>query len=103
LVEKNMAFPTFGTYVTHPFHAKPATVNQWNLSLQRQLGTDWLVTANYIGSSTIPLRTGSELNPAVLLGVGPCTLNGQAYTTCSTTATTNQRRRLNLQNPAQGQ
>ena len=103
LVEKNMAFPAFGLYATHPFHAKPASVNQWNLSIQRQLGTDWLVTANYIGSSTIHLRTGNELNPAVFLGVAPCTINGQAFSTCSTTANTNQRRRLNLQNPAQGQ
>jgi hypothetical protein len=98
-----MAFPNFGTYGTHPFHAKPSTINQWNLSIQRQLGNDWLLTANYIGSSTIHLRTGNELNPAVFLGTAPCTINGVNYTTCSTTANTNQRRRLYLQNPAQGQ
>ncbi len=78
-------------------------VNQWNLSLQRQLGTDWLLTANYVGSSTIHLMTGNELNPAVFLGLGPCTLNGVNYPVCSTTANTNQRRRLYLQNPTQGQ
>ena len=29
-----------------------------------------------------------HINPAVFLGLGPCTLNGVSYTTCSTTANT---------------
>ena len=95
--------PTFGLVSTHPYHSKPTVVNQWNLSLQRQLGTDWLVTANYVGSETSHLFTGNEMNPAVFLGLGPCTLNGVNYSVCSTTSNTNQRRRLYLQNPAQGQ
>jgi hypothetical protein len=98
-----MVFPQFGTFGTHPFHTRQTLINQWNLSVQRQLGADWLLTANYVGSSTIHLRTGNELNPAVFLGLGPCTINGVNYSTCSTTANTNQRRRLYLQNPAQGQ
>src|SRR5438874_8812920 len=98
-----MDFPLAGRYVTHPFHLKPTAVNQWNLSLQRQIGTDWMVSANYVGSTTIHLQTATELNPSLFLGLGPCTLNGVSYTTCSTTANTEQRRRLTLENPQTGQ
>jgi hypothetical protein len=103
VINKDVPFPTFGRISTHPYDAKPTIVNQWNLSLQRQFGTDWLVTANYVGSATSHLFTNNELNPAIFLGLGPCTLNGVSYSVCSTTANTNQRRRLYLQNPAQGQ
>ena len=106
-LSKNTSFPNFGGYVTHPYDFEPTYLHQWNLSIQRQIGTDWLLTANYLGSSTIHLTTGENLNPAVFLGLGPCTINGPAgpvnYSVCSTTANTNQRRRLYLQNPAQGQ
>ena len=102
-INKDTPFSTFGLVSTHPFNSKPTVVNQWNLSLQRQLGTDWLVSANYIGSSTIHLMAGEEANPAVFLGLGPCTLNGVQYPVCSTTANVNQRRRLYLQNPKEGQ
>ena len=103
VVNSNVPFSTFGLVATHPFDLKPTTVNQWNLSVQRQVGSDWLFTANYLGSSTFHLQSGTELNPAVFLGLGPCTINGVNYTTCSTTANTNQRRMLYLQNPSQGQ
>jgi hypothetical protein len=103
VVNKNVLFSTFGLVSSHPQHARPTIVNQFNVSLQRQFGTDWLVTANYVGSGTRHLFTGNEQNPAIFLGLGPCTLNGINYNVCSTTANTNQRRLLYLQNPAQGQ
>ena len=102
-LSKNMSFPAFGAYVTHPFNLKETYLHQWNLSLQRQIGADWLVTANYLGNTTIHFRTENQLNPAAFLGLGPCAINGVNYATCSTTANTNQRRLLYLQNPAQGQ
>jgi len=61
------------------------------------------LTANYIGSTSIHLATGTELNPGVFLGLGQCTLNGVTYPTCSTTGNLNQRRVLNLKNPVHGQ
>ena len=84
---------------------KPMYVNQWNLSIQRQLGSDWLVTANYLGNSTIHMITSAEVNPAVFLGTGPCTLpsNGVSYPVCSTTANQAFRRVYSLANFAQGQ
>jgi hypothetical protein len=103
VIDKNSPFSTFGLVSSHPFDAKPTIVNQWNLTMQRQVGADWLFTAGYVGSSTIHMFTGEEANPAVFLGLGPCTLNGVNYSVCSTTSNTNQRRRLYLQNPKEGQ
>jgi hypothetical protein len=110
-LSRDMPFPTFGAYITYPPDWKPLWVNQWNLSVQRQLGSDWLVTANYLGNNTTHLVTADQLNPAQFLGTGPCTLpsvseTGQVtYNTvanCGTTATNNQRRLMYLANPALG-
>ena len=70
-------FPLFGTYVTTPmqnFH--PVYMNQWNLSVQRQIGQDWLLTANYAGNSTIHMISSENINPAVYVynGTNVCTL-----------------------------
>ncbi|MBV9744071.1 MAG: carboxypeptidase regulatory-like domain-containing protein, partial [Acidobacteriia bacterium] len=104
----NIPFPLYGTYVSSPlnnFH--PQFVNQWNLNIQHQIGQDWLFTANYLGTTTIHLASEESVDPAVFLGLGPCTIPGPAgplnYSTCSTTANQNQRRVLFLQNPALGQ
>jgi hypothetical protein len=101
----NAPFYPNGAYVNvQADDYRPTYVNQWNLSVQKQIGTDWLVSLNYLGNSTIHLVTSEGGNPAVFLGTGPCTLpNGVAYATCSTTANQNFRRVLYLQNPAQGQ
>jgi hypothetical protein len=106
------AFPTAGQYVTFnlsDYH--PMYVNAWNLSVQRQVGS-WLFSVNYLGNTSIHLGTSEPLNPAVFMGLDPCTLNvvnsaGQVvpknYSTCSTTANQNQRRVFYLQNPLAGQ
>jgi hypothetical protein len=82
-------------------------VNQWNLSIQKQVGKDWLLTANYLGTSTIHFPSGQNLNPAIFLGLGACTLQTVtgpvSYPTCSTTANQNFRRPLYMQNPSLGQ
>src|SRR5262249_22523130 len=99
----NMPFPTYGQYNTQPFNAKPTAVQQWNLSVQTQLGSNWLAQASYVGTSVSHLETGTDANPVQFLGLGPCTIAGINYSTCSTTANINQRRLLYLQNPSQGQ
>ncbi|HYR90574.1 MAG TPA: carboxypeptidase regulatory-like domain-containing protein, partial [Terriglobia bacterium] len=103
VLSKNVVFPTFGSYRTDPFGYKPVTLNQWNLSLQKQIAANWLVSANYVGNSTIHLVTSTQLNPAIFMGLGSCSINGASYPVCSTTANTSQRRALYLQNPSQGQ
>jgi hypothetical protein len=107
-VAPDVPFVTFGSYVGSPLRGfQPTYVNQWNLSIQRQMGKDWLLSANYVGNSTIHLVSGQNLNPAVFLGTNPCTLQTVTgpvnYPVCSTTANQNQRRVLYLQDPARGQ
>ena len=64
------------------------------------------MTANYVGNNTIHM-INENINPAVFMGLGPCTIQTASgpvnYSTCSTVGNQNQRRILSLQNPAQGQ
>src|SRR5207249_9442082 len=77
-------------------------VSQWNLSVQKQFGRDWLASASYIGSNIAHMWTIKAVNRSTFLGLGPCTLAGVSYPVCSTTATTDQRRLLSLLNPVAG-
>jgi hypothetical protein len=82
-------FPAFGVYVNTPLNLEPTALQQWNVSVQRQMG-DWLVAASYLGNHSSHLWRATELNPAVF---GPG----------ATTANTPARRVLGLANPVQGQ
>ena len=102
----SLPFPAFGGYVNSPlsdFH--PVYMNQWNLSIEKQVGQNWLLSANYVGNSTIHMVSGENVNLATYIP-GNC-VAGQfglrAPGPCSTTANTNQRRALYLQNQALGQ
>ena len=102
-ISKDVTFPTAGTYTVIPQDTKTSYVNQWNLSIQKQIGMDWLVAGNYIGSSIIHQLYEHEANPAVYLPDASCVIAGRTYNPCSSVSNTNQRRVLSLQNPAQGQ
>ena len=82
-------FPAFGVYVNTPLELEPTSLQQWNLSVQRQAG-DWLVAGTYLGNQSVHLWRATELNPAV-------------FRPGATTGNTPQRRVLFLQNPTQGQ
>src|SRR3989475_5367340 len=99
----NVAFPTSGTYLNMPLHLKTPYANEWNLSIQKQIGTDWLVSGNYIGNSVIHLLYTNEGNPAVYLPGSSCVIAGRTYSPCSSITNTAQRRTLFLKNPDQGQ
>jgi hypothetical protein len=98
-------FVAFGNF-TVMTNIKPAQVQNWNLSIQRQLGTDWLVSANYIGDHIIHMLGSEQLNPAIYFpgaadANGNCFAQGYTFKTtagalCSTTANTNPRRLLSL-------
>jgi hypothetical protein len=96
-LDKNVTFPSFGSYTTYPVDWRPTALNQWNLSIQRQFGNDWLFTVNYVGNNTSHLIVSGELNAAAYIP-GRC-----GTSDCSTTANTNQRRLYYLLNPVQGQ
>ena len=95
-------WPTYSPILTMDYDTPNMQVTQWNLSLQKQIGTDWLISSSYIGNGTTHLWALHYDNPAVFMGLGPCTIQGVAYTTCSTTSNTNQRRLLSLANPDTG-
>ncbi len=101
---RNTPYPTAGYYESVPLNVKNTYVEQWNLTLQKQLGSSWLVKASYLGNNTVHLWTDRELNPAVYVP-GNCAA-GQyglaAAGPCSTTATTQARRLFTQLNPAQG-
>jgi hypothetical protein len=101
-VNANSIFPPYGNFNTLKYDTKTSRIGSWNLSVQRQVSTNWLVSASYLGRATRHLWSGQELNPAQFLGLAPCTLNGMSYPVCSATTNTNQRRLLTLQNQAIG-
>jgi len=103
---QNYNFPKGNAQLTYgyPLDLKPTYIEQYNLSVQRQLGNNWLVSASYVGNVTHHLWLNNPVNQAQFLGIGPCTINGVSFTQaqCDSTTTTAQRRRLNFVNPTWG-
>jgi outer membrane receptor protein involved in Fe transport len=100
------AYPTYSSYETVPLHVHNAYVDQWNLTIQRQIGAAWLLKASYLGNNLVHLWTIQEQNPGMYITPAPdgsCVVNGTTYLTCDSTQNTNQRRLLSQLNPAQGQ
>jgi hypothetical protein len=96
-------FAQEGVYVNSPLHTQPMYLEQWNLSVQRQVGS-WLFGVTYLGNRTIHLPTSYEADPA-LFASGNCAAGQYGLKTagaCSTTGNYNARRLLYEQNPAQG-
>ena len=90
----NIVFPVAGAYISIPPNVAPTYVMQWNLSYQRQVATDWLVTANYLGNASRHIWGSVDANYSVDVPV-----NGAA----ASTSNTNQRRLTYLANPTTGQ
>ena len=83
------AFPAFGVYVNAPMDIKPTSLQQWNVSAQRQFG-DWMLSTTYLGNKSIaPVARDRAESGGLRAG--------------ATTGNTNQRRVLILQNPVEGQ
>jgi hypothetical protein len=77
-------------------------VQSWNVTVERQIGAAWGFAASYLGNDSDRLWDLVPLNPAVFMGLGPCTINGVAVPVCSTTANTQDRRVISLANPTIG-
>ena len=99
----NTQYPQFGAFGAIDSSINSPRTQSWNVTLERQIGADWGVSASYLGSYSDRLWSLVTQNPGVYLGAGPCTLNGVSYPVCTTTANLNQRRALYLENPAEGQ
>jgi hypothetical protein len=100
-IDANALFVPNGNYFVVQENAKSTTRHSWNLSVQKQLAADWLVSASYLGNQAVHVWGSHELNPGIFMP-GSCTLNGVFYNPCSTTGNRDQRRRLGLTYPNVG-
>ncbi|HEY3159397.1 MAG TPA: carboxypeptidase regulatory-like domain-containing protein [Vicinamibacterales bacterium] len=105
LTNRNTQFIPFGAFGAVDPDINSPRIQQWNVTFEKQVGRAWQVEASYIGSYTDRLWNQVAINPGVFLGLGPCTLQGVLYPTCSTNANLNQRRVFSLttENPAAAQ
>jgi Carboxypeptidase regulatory-like domain len=102
ILSPNTPYIQFGAFgATSPDINSPR-IQQWNVTFERQIGKVWQASASYLGSYTDRLWGQVAINPGVFLGLGPCTLSGVFYATCSTAANLNARRVFSLsgENPA---
>jgi len=89
-VPKTYSFAPYSVFVNMPLDTKPTYAAQWNVSYQRQLRPDWLMSLSYLGNKTTHVWVGEDINPALYIPGA------------SSTSNTNQRRLLYLRNPAVG-
>ena len=89
-ISKNSPFIKFGSYENFLLDPKTTYSQQWNLSVQRQFGTNWLAQANYVGTHIVHMWGGNQANPGVYVPGA------------STAGNVNARRVLNRLNPVDG-
>jgi hypothetical protein len=104
-------FAPNGVYLTTPYNIHNPYASLWNLSVQREVTKDMLVSASYIGTQTVHIWTTRLINPSIFFPGsavnGVCT-SPEGYTfrttgTCSTNANLEARRKLSLERPQDGQ
>jgi len=103
-VTPSVAFTPAGQYMTTPYDLPSPTSYSWNVSIQKQIGTDWVASVTYIGSRVQHLYINQAINygqivpgPAVASGCAPTATN------CNALANVQVRRVLSVLNPAAGQ
>jgi hypothetical protein len=102
VTSREMTFPPFGLLgAVDPDNNAPR-VQQWNVTVERQIGSNWGASASYLGSYSDRFLGRVEQNPGVYLGAGPCTLNGVTYPVCTVPSNLNNRRILSLERPQDG-
>ena len=95
----NAPFPTYGSFGSMSPDINSPRVQSWNVTVEQQIGTAWQAAASYLGSYSDRLWGQVAINPGVYLGLGPCTLQGVLYSSCTAAANLDQRRVLSLENP----
>src|SRR5687768_16895203 len=100
---RNTRIPAFGEMGSIDPDINSPRVQQWNVTLERQLGTNWGASVSYLGSYSDRLWGLIAYNPALFMGLGPCTINAVSYPVCTTAANLNNRRVLYLENPQEAQ
>jgi hypothetical protein len=82
-------FPAGGAYISVPGNLRVTYMMQWNVSYQRQLAKNWMVTANYLGNASRHIWGSTDINYSI-------------PTAGATTSNTNNRRLTYLLNPTTG-
>ena len=96
---KDAPFPTYGSFGSMSPDINSPRVQSWNVTVEQQIGSAWQAAASYLGSYSDRLWGQVAINPGVFMGLGPCTLQGVAYPTCTAATNLDQRRVLSLENP----
>ena len=86
LTNRDTQFLPFGAYGATDPHINSPRIQQWNVTVERQLGAAWQVAASYIGSHTDRLWEQVAINPGVFLGLGP--VHARRRLLCRRAATT---------------
>jgi len=104
--DQNAKFIPSGSYTVMPTKLDTSQAQSWNLSLQRQLSTDVVVSASYLGNHIIHMLMTAPLNPGIYFpgnanAAGQCFAQGYTFQTtpnavCSTTTNFNSRTPLAL-------
>ena len=96
-------FPGFGAFGVMDPDINSTRVQSWNVTVERQLGAAWQVSASYLGNYADRLWGQVHMNPGTFMGLGPCTIHGQFFPTCTVQGNVDRRRTLYLENPQAGQ
>ena len=99
---RDAQFPPFGAYGVMDPDINSTRVQQWNVTAERQIGQAWQASASYIGSYADRLWGQVHINPGTFMGLGPCTIAGVSYPSCTVTGNVDRRRSFFLENPSLG-
>src|SRR5688572_4409024 len=99
---RDAQFPPFGAYGVMDPDINSTRVQQWNVTAERQIGQAWQASASYIGSYADRLWGQVHINPGTFMGLGPCTIAGVSYPSCTVTGNVDRRRAFFLENPSLG-
>jgi hypothetical protein len=92
--DQNAPFSLNGPFLSLSNDMKSTHVDQWNITLERQLTATWFASAGYLGSKTSNIWESTPLNNAIFQNVGAA---------APSTANINARRPFTLQDPVNGQ
>lgn len=68
--QSSASFATNGSFVFQNQQITPSDAQLWNLSFQKQIGANWLVSASYLGSKTSHIWLGNSINPDTVITAG---------------------------------
>ena len=100
-VNPNVTFTPRGLFATTPYDTPTPSYSTWNIAIQRQIGSAWLVSATYVGSKVSHLLMSIPLNYAPLIPGAPVVATCAANATnVNCLANADARRVLAVLNPA---